>query len=237
MNSKPRLLDLFCGAGGAAVGYARAGFDVMGVDIKPQPRYPFEFVQMDALEFLNGGWFWERRMFGDPAYGPFDAIHAGPPCQRWANGVSEPEAWPDFITPIRPWLDEIGLPYVIENVPRSPLVNPMLLCGSMFTPPLDIKRHRHFETNWPLIPVLGPCRHRIWEPRFPKRASKGLRKVVSVFGRDSLAPLVREVMDMPWATRDEIAQATHPAYTEFIGNALMAHLKQTVYDSKPGGVT
>lgn len=114
--TKPRLLDLFCGAGGAAAGYHRAGFDVVGVDINPQPNYPFEFHQADAMTFPLDG---------------FDAIHASPPCQRYSRmSTSRPTlaaTYPDLVAPIRERIER-G-PYVIENVPGAPLVDPLVLCG------------------------------------------------------------------------------------------------------------
>ena len=132
---KPRLLDLFCGAGGAAMGYHRAGFEVVGVDINPQPHYPFEFIQGDAVEVALDAW----RLF--------DAIHASPPCQayswsakRWAE-VERAE----LVAPTRSLLADIGRPYVIENVVGAPLIDPITLCGEMFG--LEVIRHRLFESN------------------------------------------------------------------------------------------
>src|SRR5512146_2584663 len=107
---KPRLLDLFCGAGGAAVGYHRAGFEVVGVDIRPQPNYPFEFIQADALDILR--WDWPERRFGR-----LDAIHASPPCQTYTKAQKlQGNDHPDLIGPTRRLLEQTGLPYVIENV-------------------------------------------------------------------------------------------------------------------------
>src|SRR5665213_3193952 len=133
--SRPRLLDLFSGAGGAAVGYHRAGFEVVGVDIKPQPHYPFEFRQKDALWVLEG-----ETMEG------FDAIHASPPCQAYSKARKlQGLRHPDLIASVRELLLAISLPYVIENVPGAPLRNPVLLCGEMFG--LGVRRERLFETN------------------------------------------------------------------------------------------
>src|SRR4051794_16680153 len=121
----PRLLDLFCGAGGCSVGYHRAGFDVVGIDIAPQPHYPFEFIQADALTALD--------LFG-MRIGDFDAVHASPPCQSYSVSCNyRPEnrtKYPDLVAPTRELLYEIGLPYVIENVPGAPLHSPIMLCGS-----------------------------------------------------------------------------------------------------------
>src|SRR5262245_32328515 len=140
---RPRLLDLFCGAGGAAVGYDRAGFQVVGVDIAPQPNYPFTFGEADALEYL--------KWIVLPSLGArkFAAIHASPPCQRWSTKTRNPERHPDLIEPVRVLLESTGLPYVIENVPDAPLRDPVQLCGSSFG--LGVQRHRSFETNFPLL--------------------------------------------------------------------------------------
>jgi DNA (cytosine-5)-methyltransferase 1 len=140
--SRPKLLDLFCGAGGCSVGYARAGFDVVGVDNMPHPDYPFPMFVADAIEFIEDGWI---------EAGNFDAVHASPPCPRYS--VATPSAardkHPDLVAPVRELLRATGLPYVIENVPGAPLDTPILLCGSMFD--LGVRRHRLFETNAPAL--------------------------------------------------------------------------------------
>ncbi|GIW60772.1 MAG: hypothetical protein KatS3mg087_1838 [Patescibacteria group bacterium] len=136
---RPKLLDLFCGAGGAGMGYHLAGFDVTGVDIKPQPSYPFRFVQADAFEFLEE--------FGHE----YDVIHASPPCQAHTpvrninKNLYNRDRYPDLIEQTRSALRETGKIYVIENVVGAPLVNPILLCGEMFG--LRVFRHRLFEVN------------------------------------------------------------------------------------------
>jgi DNA (cytosine-5)-methyltransferase 1 len=140
-----RLLDLFCGAGGAAEGYRRAGFEVVGVDINPQPHYPFEFIQGDALRMLElcGGMQLDKG---------FDAIHASPPCQAFTayqrTGVPSIDH-PDLIEIVRWLLRNTGVPWVIENVTGAPLQNPIQLCGTGFG--LKVQRHRLFETNFPLM--------------------------------------------------------------------------------------
>lgn len=139
----PLLLDLYCGAGGAAMGYHRAGFRVIGIDSAPQPNYPFEFFQTDALEWLsstvdNGTMF--------------DAAHASPPCQAYlalTDGTNKGRQYPRLIEPTRELLRQIGLPYVIECPQRWPLVDPIRLCGEMYA--LDVIRHRFFESNIGLI--------------------------------------------------------------------------------------
>jgi DNA (cytosine-5)-methyltransferase 1 len=165
---KPRLLDLFCGAGGAAMGYHRAGFDVVGVDVNPQPRYPFEFVQADALTYPLEG---------------FDAIHASPPCQPWTRKtptwgrarVHYPDH-PQLIEPTRDRLHASGLPYVIENVVGAPLRAQVMLCGSMFG--LRIQKHRLFEGNWPLPFPPASCYHvGLYDPwKGPGRTADKLRE-------------------------------------------------------------
>jgi len=214
---KPRLLDLFCGAGGAAVGYHRAGFDVVGVDIAPQPRYPFEFHQGDAMTWPLAG---------------YDAIHASPPCQLWseATRTGDGRVHHDLLTPIRARLLTADIPYVIENVPKAPLIAPIVLCGSMFD--LDVRRHRCFEANWGLRDHHWPCRHRIWARRFRpnnsvrRRHGGRLAFVVDVTGGGSggyggRVADWRAAMGIDWMTRDELTQAIPPAYTEYIGAQLI----------------
>lgn len=188
---RPRLLDLFCGAGGAAMGYARAGFEVVGVDIRPQKNYPFEFHQADALTFPLGG---------------FDAIHASPPCQRWANVTrwrGHKDDHPDLLSPILQRLVESGLPWVVENVPEAPMRRDLLLCGSMFG--LNIKRHRQFQTSWPTFFLLPPCHH----DRLLPFMHKGERAFADAMG-------------CTWMTNLEAREAIPPVYTTLIGQFLLA---------------
>lgn len=155
---RPLLLDLFSGAGGAAVGYHRAGFDVVGVDIEPQPDYPFRFYRHDALQFLAE----HARLF--------DAVHASPPCQHYCRtnrgNSGNHLAYPDLVADIRRALERTALPYVIENVPGAPLHDPVTLCGEMFG--LRVIRHRLFESNLPLLQPEHP-RHRGWRRSKPAR--------------------------------------------------------------------
>jgi DNA (cytosine-5)-methyltransferase 1 len=145
---RPRILDLFCGAGGAGMGYSRAGFEVVGVDIEPQPRYQFEFIQADALEVL-APWHDDDGSFRSPWVQRFDAIHASPPCQAYTplNAYNH-KAYPDLVFDTRVLLEQTGLPYVIENVTQAPLIDPTTLCGTMFG--LRLYRHKAFEASFSL---------------------------------------------------------------------------------------
>jgi DNA (cytosine-5)-methyltransferase 1 len=206
--SRPRLLDLFCCEGGAGTGYDRAGFEVVGVDIAAQPRYPFEFHQGDALEFVK-------------EHGhEFDAIHASPPCQAFTRAWKlRQNEHPDLIAPTRDALDATGLPYIIENVPGAPLVAPVELCGAMFG--LRTYRHRQFESNRPLTaPDHAP--HRVPTRKMGRAPAEG--DFIHVVGNFSGVAYARQVMGMPWASRDGLREAIPPAYTEHIGRQLIEAL-------------
>lgn len=212
---RPRLLDLYSCAGGAGMGYHRAGFEVVGVDIAPQPRYPFEFHQGDAIAFLleHGH--------------EFDAIHASPPCQTFtAYGRSDTKGWreryDDFLAPTRDALRAQRTPYVIENVVGAPMVDPFMLCGSSFG--LNVRRHRLFETSFPIL--TPPCDHSWQKPRFkPSSTRTNLRSTVEVgVWRIPLA-VQREAMGIDWMELRELSEAIPPAYTEFIGLQLLDHLE------------
>ncbi|MFI6325106.1 DNA cytosine methyltransferase [Nonomuraea sp. NPDC050556] len=203
-----QVLDLFCCAGGASMGYHLAGFTVTGVDIAPQPRYPFTYLQADALEVLS-----DRKFLAQ-----FDLIHASPPCQ--AHTQAQPiqgRRHPDLIAPTRRLLRTSGRQWIMENVPGAPLRPDLILCGSIFPElrdgPYGIKRHRWFEfSDMPdELALVPPCDH-------PP-------KVVSVFGHGGAryhgVEQWRRVMGISWASRDELAEAIPPAYTHYIGNALV----------------
>ena len=187
------------------MGYYRAGFDMVGVDIKPQPHYPFTFIQADAMTFPLEG---------------YDAIHASPPCQAFTSArVIHNRKHEDLLTPTRRRLRKCRSPWVIENVPGAPMRADVVLCGSLFREP-RLKRHRLFEFyKLPSLTLLSPCAH--------------AEKIVSVFGHGGHVyhGVVewREVMGIDWMTRDELAQAIPPAYTEFIGKQLMS----AITDSPP----
>ena len=217
--SKPRLADLFCCAGGAGRGYQLAGFHVTGVDIVEQPNYGGDdFVRADALEFDLSG---------------FDAVHASPPCQMWsayrrARPELGDEEYVNRIPETRERLEEWGGPWVMENVPGAPLEDPVLLCGSMFDPMLDVQRHRYFETNWGLRPPMWPCRHKLWGPRFD-RGSRDIRprdrRTVAVGEWRIPLEVQQKAMGISWMTVAELSQAIPPAYTHHIGTQLLAHLE------------
>ena len=219
---RPRLLDLFCYDGGAGMGYHRAGFDVVGVDIEPRPRYPFDFMQGDAL-----------LVFEMPAWiDTFDAIHASPPCQRYsdlAKRNGNADEWPDLIPEVRRLLQRTGLPYIIENVEGAPLVDPVTLCGTMFAETFVI-RHRLFETNWPLTPPAEHPRHPLVFTHDKRKAHYGkldqdTSYVQVTGGGNATIANKRRAMGMPWASGQGCNEAIPPAYTEFIGRQLIEHIK------------
>lgn len=207
-TTRPKLLDLFCGAGGCSVGYSRAGFEVVGVDNRPMPNYPFEFHQADALEFC--------REFGPE----FDAIHASPPCQLYSRMTGSRESTrnehPDLVGPCRDLLQSIHLPWVIENVGGSPLARgATMLCGFMFGLPLY--RHRWFESEW----ISFRPEHRRHKIPASKAGHWKPGTIISVAGHASPIEKAREAMGIDWMTRDQLAQAIPPAYTEYIGKQLI----------------
>lgn len=212
--TQPRLLDLFCGAGGAAAGYRRAGFEVVGVDIKPQPHYPYSFILGDAIELLGVWNTAERRQF----MGDFDAIHASPPCQRFTKAKKlQGNDHPDLLGPTRERLRVLGLPYVIENVPGAPMENAMLLCGTMFD--LDLYRHRMFEASFDL-PFMLHHPHSRKQTKMGRPTVAG--EIMQVVGHFSDVPAGRRAMGIDWMTQHELAEAIPPAFTEFVGKQLMA---------------
>lgn len=216
---RPLLLDLFCCAGGAGVGYYRAGFDVVGVDIVPRPSNPLPFILGDALTL-------------DPKFiALFDAVHASPPCQSYsdlAKRNGNAADWPRLIEPVRQMLVDSGKPYVIENVEGAPLRDPVVLCGTMF-PGLRVLRHRLFEANFP-ISVPEHKRH----PKvhtFDKRKSHfgktdEWKDFVQVTGGGNCTlAAARDAMGIDWMSKGEINEAIPPAFTEHIGRQLIAHFE------------
>jgi DNA (cytosine-5)-methyltransferase 1 len=204
-TSKPKLLDLFCGAGGAGMGYHRAGFEVVGVDNQPMPRYPFEFHQADAFEYLA------------EHYQEFDVIHASPPCQFYARITrltGKTENHQDLIEPTRSLLRKTGKPYIIENIPDAPLLNPITLCGTMFG--LRVFRHRKFETSFDCSFAPAMCNHWAKSDSLGFSRSK-VNAFITVVGHFAGIKKARLAMGIDWMIRDELSQAIPPAYTEWIG--------------------
>jgi DNA (cytosine-5)-methyltransferase 1 len=196
------------------MGYHRAGFQVVGVDIEPQKNYPFEFFQMDALA-------WLRSAVDNGSM--FDAIHASPPCQRYsAMSTCRPglsDDYPDMVAPTRELLEKTGLPWVIENVVGSPLIDPIMLCGTMFG--RELYRHRLFESN---VELRAPMHF-----KHDKPASKAGHwtpgTVMSVAGHMAPIAHAREIMDIDWCNRAELGEAIPPYYTEYVGGQLLESLK------------
>jgi DNA (cytosine-5)-methyltransferase 1 len=214
MMDKPILLDLFCGAGGAGMGYSRAGFEVVGVDMHPQKHFPFKFIQADALDYVaSEGW-------------RYDAIHASPPCQAHSaitRTAKTQECHIDLIPHTRYWLEALELPYVIENVPGAVRVlrNPFMLCGTMFG--LLVRRHRYFESNCPIYFLPASCDHSKKVAKHGRPAKHG-QELAAVSGHLSDIEYARAAMGIGWMVGGELSQAIPPAYTEWIGRQLMSYV-------------
>lgn len=211
---RPKLLDTFCKAGGAGMGYYRAGFDIVSVDIEPQPNYPFEFIQADAIEYIkeNGHLY--------------DITHASPPCQKYTPSTAQfrqkGKEYPDLVNSTRQALESTNKPYIIENVPGAPIRNDIVLTGESFG--LKVIRKRHFELSFFML------QHTL----LPKKGSVKNGDYVSVFGKAGLGKVkggntckfrkktIRETwayaMGIDWHMTDiELSEAIPPAYTEYIG--------------------
>jgi DNA (cytosine-5)-methyltransferase 1 len=220
--SAPWLLDLFCCAGGAGVGYARAGFNVVGVDIAPQPRYPFTFVQADALAVLRG-------QIANLGIEKFAAVHASPPCQAWSDLQKQSKIeYEDFIVRTRDLLVPLGIPYVMENVEGAPLISPVKLCGANddHFPELRVIRHRLFESNVKLQGAPCPTKHPLvftYDKRKPHHATlnQDTAYVQVTGGGNCRVANKRAAMGTPWMTGKECNEVIPPAYTEFIGRQLL----------------
>lgn len=217
-----RLLDVFCGVGGASMGYAWAGFDVVGVDIEPHPAYPLPFVQADALEVLAD----DRWLVA------FDIVHASPPCPLFSV-VTTPTSrakHPDLLAPTRAALIAARVPYIIENVPGAPMVSPLMLCGASFglgTRCDDgvyrhLRRHRLFESN---LAIMGPgCACPPSQPVGVHGQGGGLRYRADGTSRgyQSSAAEARRAMRIEWATNHkDVTDAIPPAYTEYLGRQVL----------------
>jgi DNA (cytosine-5)-methyltransferase 1 len=208
-----RLLDLFCGAGGASKGYAEAGFEVVGVDLKHGKRYPFEYLRQDVMsldiDFLRS----------------FDVIHASPPCQLFSstkhlrNAQGKGSSKLDLVEPVRNMLITSGRPYVIENVLGAPLINAVTVCGSAFG--LKVRRHRLFESNLELIGT--ECRHK--EQGRPVGVYGSMRDEIPSGGKTAESmDQAKEAMGIDWMLWGELVEAIPPAYSLFIGEQLVNQL-------------
>jgi hypothetical protein len=204
---RPRLLDLYAGAGGCTKGYQLAGFAVDGVDTFDQPNYCGEFFyKAGALAWLehflvHGEW---------PNGMDYTAVHASPPCQHYANVTiwrGDQESHPGLIAPTRELLEQTGLPWVIENVRTKALRADFMLCGSQFG--LPVRRHRYFETNWSGLVMNHPCRHLPTDLAFEHKQERAYA----------------DAMGCEWMTNREAREAIPPAYCEFVGSGLLAHLQ------------
>lgn len=203
------VLDTFCKAGGSSKGWVDAGYEVVGVDIEPQPHYPYEFHLGDAIEFIY-------------KYGSeFFIVYGGPPCQRYSSitrtaGTSSNH--PDLIAPTRKAMQSTGRPYIIENVPGAPLINPIMLCGTMFGI-LEI-RHRYFECNPAINVSPPPCNHHrpvVKHGRPPDRT----KHFHGITGHFSDVEWAREIRGTPWMNQEELAEAIPPHYTKWLGKHIL----------------
>lgn len=221
------------------MGYHRAGFDVVGVDIVPQPHYPFEFHQLDAIAMcqdrLNGCWHEAHYLselpgMSEVCLGRFDAIHASPPCKaHTALAAIHKRGHADLLTPTRDLLRSQSAPWVMENVPGAPMRNYITLCGTAFglsDGDFELWRHRWFESAgfaWPTL--LPPCAHRVKRYVGGVYGGGGAEPAKCKHGKQTTAAVRRRLMGIDWMTREEIAQAIPPAYTEFIGAHLLAAVR------------
>ena len=220
-RKQPRILDLFCCEGGAGMGYHRAGFEVVGVDIAPQPRYPFAFHQADAIAYLAG-------LIESGEIRQFDAIHASPPCQEYSTLKSrKTRQYPDLLAPMRQMLIASGLPWIMENVATAPMHQGVMICGTALG--WNVRRHRLFDSSHLLYPP-GLCRHHLdnvniyghacWTYRPDPsnvRADTGKARTYRVKLAEG-----RRAFDVPWMSQQGASECIPPAYTEWLGSQLLA---------------
>ena len=215
-----KILDLYCGAGGAAMGLHRTGFEIVGIDIEPQPNYPFGFIQADALEFDLDG---------------YDAYWASPPCQAftWASSKARNrgKVYPNLIKETRERLLKTNKPFIIENVIGAPIRKDLMLCGTMFE--LNIIRHRHFEIEGLFIPQLSHPEHKppiIIQTKNNTLAKRSQYCSVAGHGGHGCSFKYEDwkgAMQIDWMTKKELTQAVPPAYSEYIGQYLAGQIKST----------
>ena len=215
-----RLLDLYCGGGGAGYGYEQAGFYVVGVDLFPQPRHRGGFIQGDAIKYLLKN------------YGKFDAVHASPPCQAYSSASKQFRAagkkYCDLVAKTRDALISTGLPYVIENVPGSPLIDPITLCGQSFG--MRTYRHRLFESN---IPLTAPPHipHTTPNAKMGRPAING--EFIQYVGHFPGVKQVQEMTGLHWLGQKELAQSIPPQYTRYLGEQILAFINSDTPPQTP----
>lgn len=211
-DGRPLLLDLFCGAGGAAMGYYLAGFNVIGCDINPQPHYPFLFVQMDAFEFIERYWYMAK------------VVHASPPCQRYSSSTNQWRkmgyAYPDLISKTRDAVLCYNKPYVIENIvgAQEELYNPIMLCGTRFG--LYTTRHRLFESNLLIHPPAPICKHVLPQVKMGRKP-KRFEEYIQLVGNFIDVEYGRMASGIHWMIGKELSESIPPAYTQYIGAQIL----------------
>jgi len=219
----PLVIDFCCKAGGASVGYARAGFRVVGVDRDPQPNYPFEFIRADLRDFD----------VADLLASGAKAVVGSPPCWKFSDlAYRTGREYEDFIPELRELFVRSGLPYVIENVEGAPLIDPLVLCGTMF-PGLRVTRHRLFESNFPLSAPAPDGAHPLHYTLDKRKAHYGQLDEMTAFvtvtgGGNCSVAAASDAMGINWMTKAELNQAIPPAYTEWIGRQLMSRITLAV---------
>ena len=207
-----KLLDLYCCEGGAGYGFQQAGFHVTGVDLEDQPRHNGSFIKSDAIEYLLDNFM------------DYDFIHASPPCQKYSKSSMQfrilGKSYPDLISATRKALISTGKPYSIENVPGSPLINPIVLCGTMFGIPTY--RHRLFETNWILNQPIHPL-HLAKNAKMGRKIKEG--EFIQYVGHFSGVKLVQDFTGCHWMSQYGLAQSIPPQYTKYIGQQFLKTIK------------
>ena len=219
-----KLLDLFCGAGGASEGYSRAGFEVTGIDVKHGKRYPHTYIRGDVRDYLDVEFLRQ-----------FDVIAASPPCQTFSatkhlrNAQGKSTAKVNMIPEVRDALIASGKPYIIENVPNAPLINPVQLCGSAFQ--LKVRRHRLFESN---VPLVGTgCYHK--EQGKPVGIYGSMRDEIPNGGHTAKTMAeANEAMGIDWMIWGELVESIPPVYTQWLGEQIATRLLTSTFTEMLG---